>query len=265
MVFSIRRMFLELVAYSFVFFTVLACDETCPSYVKYSTGPFDIVYNPQGDSLIKVYNGTSLVWFTASLKNYRNFASAVKVTESVEQNGGVYVITNTILDTCDEMSITNHGSAGGDIVYFNGTICNDTTFSLAFQAHTVTDEHQSWSHLQLNFSIPHNSSYNQLWLSYGCAEDEHFYGFGAQYSKFDMKGHRLPLFLSEQGVGRGLEPLTVIVDAFSKGAGIGVNYSNNNDDILFRWHLVYYLHSCSILHDKLSQSISAGIPSVFCV
>lgn len=221
-------MYLLLVVCAITFFRVYACDvfEACPSYVEYSTGPFDIVYDSQGDSLIKVYDGTSLVWFTASSESYRNFAGAARVIENVEQNGGIYVITNTVLDTCNKMSVTNHGSTGGggaggqDVVYFNGTICNDTSFSLAFQALTVADDNQSWSHLQLNFSIPDNSSYNQLWLSYGCAEDEHFYGFGAQYSKFDMKGYRLPLFLSEQGVGRGLEPLTAILDAVSKGAGM---------------------------------------------
>jgi len=195
---------------------------------EYSSGPFNIVYNPQGnsDSFIKVYDGTSLVWFTAGSGSNRNFASAAKITESVEQNGGVYVITNTVLETCNEMNITDHGSRGAagnqDVVYFNGTICNDTPFSLTFQAHTVTDVNQSWSHLLLNFSMPINSAYNQLRLSYGCAEDEHFYGFGAQYSKFDMKGQRLPLFISEQGVGRGLEPLTAILDTFSKGAGSNI-------------------------------------------
>ena len=208
------------------------CDvhESCATGVTYSTGPFDIVYDPQEDSLIKVYDGSSLVWFTASRaassEGYRNFASVATVIENVEQNGGTYVITNTVLATCDDVSVTKHGSAGGgsagsqqDVVYFNGTICN-TTFSLTFQALTVTDGDQSWSHLQLNLSIPDDSSYNQLTLSYGCVEDEHFYGFGAQYSKFDMKGYRLPMFLSEQGVGRGLEPLTAIVDSVSKGAGI---------------------------------------------
>ena len=226
------KMHLLLVVTSvFAFLRAHACDlfETCTSNVEYSTGPFDIVYDQgedQGDSMIKVYDGTSLVWFTASSKDYNNFAGAARVSESVEQNGGIFVITNTVVDTCSEMSVTNHGSAGGgaagsqDVVYFNGTVCNHTSFSLTFQADTVTDENQTWSHLQLNLSIPDNSSYNQLWLTYGCAEDEHFYGFGAQYSKFDMKGHRLPMFLSEQGVGRGLEPLTAILDAVSKGAGI---------------------------------------------
>ena len=250
------------------------CDvhESCATGVTYSTGPFDIVYDPQEDSLIKVYDGSSLLWFTAGSEGYRNFASVATVRENVEQNGGTYVITNTVLATCDDVSVTKHGSAGGgsagsqDVVYFNGIICN-TTFSLTFQALTVTDEDQIWSHLQLNLSIPDDSSYNQLTLSYGCAEDEHFYGFGAQYSKFDMKGYRLPMFLSEQGVGRGLEPLTAIVDSFSKGTGIVVKSKLMYYFVLIviRWYLVYNLYSCSVLLDKLSQGVSVGITTVLCV
>jgi hypothetical protein len=35
------------------------------------------------------------------------------------------------------------------------------------------------------------------------------YGLGTQYTYLDMKGRRLPVWVSEQGVGRGLQPLTV--------------------------------------------------------
>jgi len=190
---------------------------------NYSTGPFSIVYNAQGNSLIEIYDGTSMVWSTSSSEKVNFFAGVATIAETVEQNGGVFVINDKVIETCYEIDITDHGSTSGTgghkVVYFNGTICNSTTFSLAFQADSVSDGNQMWSHLQLNFSIPESSPYNQLRLSYGCAKDEHFYGFGAQYSKFDMKGHRLPLFLSEQGVGRGLEPLTFILDKASKGSG----------------------------------------------
>ena len=237
---------------------------------KYSTGPFNIVYDPQGDSLIEIYDGTSLVWFTSSSEKDKIFAGAATITETVEQNGGVFVIDDKVTETCDEMDITDYGSKSGsgghNVVYFNGTICSSTTFSLTFQADSVSDGNQMWSHLQLNFSISENSPYNQLWLSYGCAEDEHFYGFGAQYSKFDMKGHRLPLFLSEQGVGRGLEPLTRILDEVSKGSGTVLLTSEINLFIfLFRRNLVHHLYTCSILPDQLPQRISTTVPSIFSV
>ena len=224
--------------------------------IKYSTGPFSIVYDPQGSSLIKVYDGTSLVWFTASSEKNKTFAGAATITETVEQNGGVFVIDDKVTDTCDQMDITDHGSTNGSsghsVVYFNGTICSSTAFSLTFQADRVADAYgsQTWSHLQLNYFISENSPYNQLRLSYGCAYDEHFYGFGAQYSKFDMKGHRLPLFLSEQGVGRGLEPLTFILDEVSKGSGMKI-IQIKLLFLCFRRNLVHYLHSCSFLPDQL--------------
>ena len=76
------------------------------------------------------------------------------------------------------------------------------------------------THLLFNLSLLNSSNpYNQLRLTYGCKKDEQIYGFGAQYSKFNVKGQRLPLFLSEQGVGRGIEPLTLALNLASPGAG----------------------------------------------
>ena len=44
-------------------------------------------------------------------------------------------------------------------------------------------------------------------------------GFGVQYSTFNLKGKRIPILISEQGVGRGLEPLTPFLNEFGDGAG----------------------------------------------
>lgn len=41
------------------------------------------------------------------------------------------------------------------------------------------------------------------------------YGFGVQYSVWNMKGRVVPILVSEQGVGRGLQPLTDFLDLVS--------------------------------------------------
>ena len=92
-------------------------------------------------------------------------------------------------------------------------------FELWFQAEDIAHPVTPTTHLFFNLTLSSNSSYNQLRLTYGCERDEQVYGFGAQYSKFNMKGERVPLFLSEQGVGRGLEPLTFVLDVASPGSG----------------------------------------------
>ena len=106
-------------------------------------------------------------------------------------------------------------------------LCKEAEFELVFQAVDVDNPSSTpTTHLLFNLSLtdPSSSSssgqFNQLRLTYGCEKDEQIYGFGAQYSKFNMKGERLPLFLSEQGVGRGLEPLTFLLDEVSPGAGM---------------------------------------------
>lgn len=61
-------------------------------------------------------------------------------------------------------------------------------------------------------------SFNRTFLTYASDRDEHFFGFGAQFSRFDMKGRRLPIFVSEQGIGRGLQPITMMAE-LRAGAG----------------------------------------------
>jgi len=63
------------------------------------------------------------------------------------------------------------------------------------------------------------SYYNRIWLRYGSEKDEAFFGFGQHYSRWNLKGDLVPVLISEQGVGRGLQPLTFILNTFVHGVG----------------------------------------------
>ncbi|KAK3284788.1 hypothetical protein CYMTET_7580 [Cymbomonas tetramitiformis] len=58
-----------------------------------------------------------------------------------------------------------------------------------------------------------------LELTYACDADEQFLGFGEQYTFINHKGRRIPIVNAEQGIGRGLEPLTDILNTFAAGVG----------------------------------------------
>ncbi len=49
---------------------------------------------------------------------------------------------------------------------------------------------------------------NHLSLTFLSAEDEHVFGGGVQYSHVDLKGHKVPVWVEEQGIGRGDAPIT---------------------------------------------------------
>lgn len=54
--------------------------------------------------------------------------------------------------------------------------------------------------------------------------EEHFFGFGEQFTKFDLKGERVPVLVSEGGIGRGLQPLTFVANLL---AGAGGDWSTS--------------------------------------
>jgi len=49
---------------------------------------------------------------------------------------------------------------------------------------------------------PVDEAKNRVTISLSCAVDEHFAGFGAQSADVDHRGQRVPLFVSEQGIGK---------------------------------------------------------------
>ena len=194
---------------------------------NFTTGNFTIAFSNDSVPAIKVFNEhKKLVWFSSVNKAHANLVVASRVEHDVSQNGGVFNIKTKIVDQCNHGQILTHKVEAGNKyqkVVFVGTLCQESNFSLSFQASDVKDPssinrivHQ---HLLFNLTVTDNGKFNQVSLVYGCDKHEGFYGFGFQYTKVNVKGHRLPLFSTEQGVGRGLEPVTVVLDMVSPGAG----------------------------------------------
>lgn len=56
---------------------------------------------------------------------------------------------------------------------------------------------------------------NRVCLTYSSEANERFYGFGEQFSHVDFKGKRVPIFVQEQGIGRGDQPVTFAANLVS--------------------------------------------------
>lgn len=61
--------------------------------------------------------------------------------------------------------------------------------------------------------------FNRLHLVFATPFEERFYGFGEQFTHVDLTGMRFPLITGEQGLGRGAEPCSSIVESRSGSAG----------------------------------------------
>ncbi|KAL3695387.1 hypothetical protein R1sor_009463 [Riccia sorocarpa] len=60
---------------------------------------------------------------------------------------------------------------------------------------------------------------NRIQLTYASNKAERFFGFGEQFSHFDMKGKRVPILVQEQGLGRGDQPITALANMVSNRSG----------------------------------------------
>ena len=200
---------------------------------NYTSGVYTISYDEAQLPMLRIYDATGLlVWFSSATNHA--LVAAARVQENVTQIGGDFIFNSKIEQVCTDTTITKIGSLPppaeneNSLIFFEGTLCDGAvTFQLTFQDTIVSvpaaqsSEDQAFHHLRFNLTlIDPARKFNQLRLVYGCERDEQLYGFGAQYSKFNVKGSRLSVFLSEQGVGRGLQPITFILNHASPGAGV---------------------------------------------
>ena len=142
------------------------------------------------------------------------FVMAVQGNETVTENRGMFKITDQYRDTCQEQFIANVGRGRGpDTLEVNGKlVCQSgqaVSYSLMLLAYPPK------SALQLNLAAGNN----RVYLAYQSTPDEHFFGFGEQFTYFDMQGKYVPIWVSEQGVGRGEQPLTFFANLTNGGAG----------------------------------------------
>ncbi|MFN3411237.1 MAG: alpha-glucosidase [Exilispira sp.] len=64
-----------------------------------------------------------------------------------------------------------------------------------------------------------NEKINQISLKFISYPDEKIFGGGVQYSFLDLKGKKVPILTSEQGVGRGDQPITFGANLTQKAGG----------------------------------------------
>jgi alpha-glucosidase len=69
-----------------------------------------------------------------------------------------------------------------------------------------------------------NPSMNRLWLRVSAAQDERVWGGGEQFSYFDLRGRRFPLWVAEPGVGR--DKSTLVTFQADQRNGGGGDYHN---------------------------------------
>lgn len=140
------------------------------------------------------------------------FVAATWEARHIRFNTGSFTFRRLPLERCHVATWSLHLQPDGFTV--SGTLASRRS-TLPYTFRVTAQDPQ-----RLSFSLSiDNGRFNCLSFTFAAPREEHVYGFGEQYDGLDMQGRRVPIWVEEQGIGRGRQPITAMVNLFSPGSG----------------------------------------------
>ena len=182
-------------------------------------GDFIVTWNQESASLSINHKEepTRELWASSPGKA---FVLAALGQEDISQSRGSFTIKDKgqgircIHQTVDDLKRkAEHLIIKGTL---SGSQC-ELNYQLLFN---VKSDKRLGFHLKFEAQPPHLdfANLNRSFLIYKTNPDEKFFGFGEQFSHFNLRGKKVPIFAQEQGHLRGIQPHSFLLNRISNGS-----------------------------------------------
>lgn len=200
------------------------------------------------------------IWSTAA---GQNFIGGADITLEIVEDRGSIEIDENYLAQFSHQTITSIQEQGNSLV-ISGELNQkpDSSDKIAYKFSL-----QPESNHKINFNLEIvGANVNQAQLGYVTSSEEHFYGFGEQFSDIDGKGQLIPIVCEEGGIGRGdpgpktLKIIGVSGDRFSSYASVP-HFLTNKGHSLFLKNTepsVFDLRNPDLVHIRVESSCMQG-------
>lgn len=195
---------------------------------------------PRGGPVLRVSFAGRAIW--ESLPG-QAFVTGGAGRERVTEARGSFTIQDAPVRRCPDQRVAAVEHDGETIVVRGELACDRGATGYALRFSLASDH-------RLRFEVAlDDPSLDRVYLTYGSRAAERFFGFGEQFTWFDLKGARVPIFVMEQGIGRGSFPLTL---------GANLSAGSGGD-----WHTSYASVPHYISSDLRSLYLESTEPPAF--
>jgi alpha-glucosidase len=197
---------------------VLYFDSAVVPDKAYDIGQFVLTWESKGGGRLTVQhhaNPGKLLW--SSLPG-ECFVAAAWGAERVTESRGSFFIRDRLTAVFADQAVDGFSVAPGEIVVRGRMVTVGGGASVGFSL-TFSDLGPNQLGFELQVLDDAGTGINRAFLTYASQPDERFFGFGEQFSYFDFKGKRLPIFVMEQGIGRGAQPVTFGANLRARAGG----------------------------------------------
>ena len=145
--------------------------------------------------------------------------TAARVNASYAQSGGTFTWPplSPPLAACSGLTLSSAALRGGAVTLAGAACGGSGSWSLAFAAAPDGSGHVAWSAEVSDGGGGGGAP--ALTLALPTPPTAPLLGLGTQYSALDLRGRVWPIWSREQGVGRGLQPVTAGMDSLQAGSG----------------------------------------------
>jgi alpha-glucosidase len=142
----------------------------------------------------------------------RAFVAGARGRERVRGSHGSFSLSDATLLRCGDQTVESVAQARGALEIAGSLACPDAPARFRVRLEALDD-----AQLRLEVRLD-DPRLDRTRLVLASDPGERFFGFGEQFGAFDLKGRLVPILVSEQGIGRGRQPLTWLADLVA-GAG----------------------------------------------
>ncbi len=186
-------------------------------------GPFTVSFSPSLSLKVHDTQSGALLFSNSQDAVFHTVQQSFDITQS---QGGVFVIKTNVTDICPApLQPASIQSVGANAEFPMGALvasavmCHGSNLKVTLHPVAVADPFSKEDLIALQMdAVIQDGPYAAFAVAFDLPPGAGVFGLGEQYTYFNQRGHKFNVLSAEQGVGRGQQPTTDVMNLLDEGS-----------------------------------------------